>query len=341
MNKTKNLLPVNLQGDKNIEALCEAIDKVFAIEEEVDNLLIYLIDKVNPSALDLLAWQFHIENYELVQTETEKRNIIKKSIELHRYKGTAWAINEAIKSFGYKDVEIEEQMPDVKYDGQYYYAGTEDYMGGVRWALFKVLIDIGESKSLSASNIQRLVALIKKYKNVRSHLKDITFKSTVEDYFDSLADLFSSILSYTQEDIKPWGVRYDGSIFYNQATEKTYNGSLKHDAVAKYDRWSGIKHDNEWDLMDVTDIDLLQADEINIIPFYDGKLFYSGFKYGSDAPFAIDASMFIRIIKHINYNGKYNYGGIYYNNSFRYDSSKSYFGGIFYKGNIETQEAVV
>lgn len=38
------------------------------------------------SALEMLGWQFHIEGWELAQTDEEKRTLIKKAIELHRYK---------------------------------------------------------------------------------------------------------------------------------------------------------------------------------------------------------------------------------------------------------------
>jgi len=342
MNKTKDLLPVSLQGDKNLEALCEVIDRIFAIEEEIDSLLVYLIDRVNASAFDLLAWQFHVEGYELAQSEIEKRNIIKRSIELHRYKGTVWAVREAIKSCGYKDVEIEERLPEVKYDGQYYYAGTEDHAGGTRWALFKVLIDIGESKSLTVSDIQRLISLINEYKNVRSHLKDLTFKSTVEDSFDDFIDLLLQRIDFVHEDIKPWGIRYDGSILHNQAVRQIYSGSIKYNANAKYDEWASIqkKYDNEWDVFDEIYIDVSAQDNVSIDARYDGKLKYSGFKYGSNAPFAVDPAMQIEIIKHILHDGRYQYGGIYYNNAFKYDSSKSYFGGIYYAGNIKHVEAV-
>ncbi|MBI4691687.1 MAG: phage tail protein I, partial [Nitrospirae bacterium] len=98
MVKTKDLLPPNLQGDKNLEGLCEAADKVFAIEDKLDKLLVYLIDEVSADVLPFLAWQFHVEGWELSGTESEKRTLIKNSIELHRYKGTPWAIENALKS---------------------------------------------------------------------------------------------------------------------------------------------------------------------------------------------------------------------------------------------------
>jgi len=112
MVKTKNLLPANLQGDKNIEAICSAIDKVFTLENDLSKLLVYLIDQVEESALPFLAWQFHIEGYEKAQTIQEKRNLIKSAIELHRYKGTLFGIKTACTLAGSKLIRA--RTPDIR-----------------------------------------------------------------------------------------------------------------------------------------------------------------------------------------------------------------------------------
>lgn len=103
MAKTKELLPVSLQGDKNVEALCEAQDHVFSLEDEVYKLLIYpRIDSLSGEVLDLLAWQFHIEGWELARTETEKRELIKKAIDIHKLKGTLAGFRYALNVSGAK-----------------------------------------------------------------------------------------------------------------------------------------------------------------------------------------------------------------------------------------------
>ena len=112
MVKTKEILPPNLQGDKNIEALCEAIDKVFNVENDIKKLLIYIIDSVDSSALPHLAWQFHIEGWDTAQTETDKRNLIKRAIEMHRYKGTLYGIKTACGLAGSKVIRA--RTHDIK-----------------------------------------------------------------------------------------------------------------------------------------------------------------------------------------------------------------------------------
>ena len=154
MVKTNDLLPVNLQGDKNIEGLCSAIDKVFSLENDLSKLLVYLIDQVEESALNFLAWQFHIEGYDQAQTVQEKRNLIKSAIELHRYKGTPYAIKKVFQVLGL-DASLQEWFD---YNGDPY--------------KFKVLV---KSIIQDEDTYRRLTELINEYKNVRSWLDAISF----------------------------------------------------------------------------------------------------------------------------------------------------------------------
>jgi phage tail P2-like protein len=154
MVKTKNLLPANLQGDKNIEAICSAIDKVFSLENDLSKLLVYLIDQVEESVLPFLAWQFHIEGYDQAQTIQEKRNLIKNAIELHRYKGTPYAIKKVFQALGL-DASLQEWFD---YNGDPY--------------RFKVFV---RNIIQDEETYRRLIGLINEYKNVRSWLDAIGF----------------------------------------------------------------------------------------------------------------------------------------------------------------------
>ncbi len=107
LEKTKSLLPPNLVGDKNIEALCESADHVFALNAELYKLLIYSrIDELPEEVLDLLAWQFHIEDYEFAEDIWEKRKLIKEFYELHKIKGTVAGIKRALELAKAKPLRI-------------------------------------------------------------------------------------------------------------------------------------------------------------------------------------------------------------------------------------------
>ena len=107
LEKTKNLLPPNLAGDKNIEALCESADHVFTLNAELYKLLIYSrIDELPEEVLDLLAWQFHVEGYEFAEDIWEKRKLIKEFYELHKIKGTVAGIKKALELAKAKPLRI-------------------------------------------------------------------------------------------------------------------------------------------------------------------------------------------------------------------------------------------
>lgn len=71
---------------------------------DLSEFLPYLVDTVAPSALPYLADQFDIDGLQgfgMAETEQQQRDIIKKSIALHKFIGTPWAIREACRTVGF------------------------------------------------------------------------------------------------------------------------------------------------------------------------------------------------------------------------------------------------
>lgn len=162
-------------------------------EFELDKLLVYLIDTVNVDAIPYLAKQFDVLGYKgfrLAITEADQREIIKKSIELHRFKGTLWAVEEALKSIGYGDAIIEEHVEG-------------------HWAKFRVTIDLG-SHPLNVLEIDDLVRMISEYKNTRSHLADLSYTLSFEDSVIPLDSFFDG-QNYEESD----GVTIGGDFRHN------------------------------------------------------------------------------------------------------------------------------
>ena len=57
------------------------------------------------SLLDLLAWQFHVDEYDIAKTYAEKLAMVKASIQIHRKKGTKWAVKRAVEA-ALQDTEL-------------------------------------------------------------------------------------------------------------------------------------------------------------------------------------------------------------------------------------------
>ena len=162
-------------------------------------VLMYLIDTTSAEALPYLAEQLDVLGYKgwaLTTNEQEQRELLKKAIELHRYKGTPWAIKEALKSVGFGSSEISEGLPLFFYDGTYNYDGSQLHDGGVNnWAVFSAQVVLGNTKGLSLSEIETARRLIEEYKPARSRLISLSFLLQFNDNI-SIND---GQLSYTRE----------------------------------------------------------------------------------------------------------------------------------------------
>ena len=150
----KELTPPSI---RELQHLVDTFDTSFeGLKNLIINVLIYpRIDKIeDKKLLDLLAWQFHIEGYEQAQTIQEKRNLIKNAIELHRYKGTPYAIKKVFQALGL-DANLQEWFD---YNGDPY--------------KFKVFV---KTIIQDEDTYRSFIELINEYKNVRSWFDAIGF----------------------------------------------------------------------------------------------------------------------------------------------------------------------
>lgn len=153
------LLPPPLAGDERFRALGQLAARISDID--LSPLLVYLVDTVNASALPNLAEQFHIlgEGWQFARDDDERRRLLKRAIELHRYKGTRWAIEQVLET-----LDLSGQISEwFEYGGDPYY--------------FKINVDLS-SRGIDEATFDALVALINEYKNVRSHLERLTLSLT-------------------------------------------------------------------------------------------------------------------------------------------------------------------
>lgn len=160
---TQNIQPINDISSK-------VFDQLFARFQDIDTdvLLVYLVDTIDSSALVHLADQFHIMGYEgwlNTKTDDEKRALIKKAIELHRYKGTKYALINVLKSLNING--------DIK---EWFEYGGDPYH-------FKIDIFL-QNYAYNEKVFENLKKMIEEYKNVRSVLEEIS----IESQFDTTGD---------------------------------------------------------------------------------------------------------------------------------------------------------
>ena len=97
-----DILPSSIASDPQVSAAATALDpELQSVSHDIrETLILSRIDELSEPIVDLLAWQWHVDFYELAKTLAMKRATVKGSIPWHRKKGTRWAILEALKMLG-------------------------------------------------------------------------------------------------------------------------------------------------------------------------------------------------------------------------------------------------
>lgn len=188
MSGEKTILPPNFASIPHIEAF----DLTFANRLSllnIENIITNLVDTVPENVLPWLAKQFDVEGYrgwKLTENTQQRRDLIKQSIELHKYKGTIYGMKQAIKSVGFADVEILEGVlgaillcNGVAICNGEFTCGEGD--GTTQWACFNVIFDLGLLKGITADSTGNLRAIVNEYKNQRSRLLNINFEANVTE----------------------------------------------------------------------------------------------------------------------------------------------------------------
>lgn len=172
-----DLLPDSIAGDPTIRAAADALDGLLVPSvKAIPSLLLYArlygkepdllpplrrlaelaggLRELEEPLLDLLAWQLHVDNYEIARTYAEKLEMVKTSVAVHRKKGTPWAVETAVTAaLGNVETTVTEWY---------------DYEGGQPYH-FKVLVTLFE-QGIVADDINRARQIILETKNTRSHL---------------------------------------------------------------------------------------------------------------------------------------------------------------------------
>lgn len=302
--------------------LMRALDESAARIEEVDAPIETLWDPRRCPAefLPWLAWSVGVLDWDHDWPEETKRDVVAATPEIRRRMGTVWAVRQALIAAGYADAELEEGLPTLRHDGSENRNGQDDYAGGARWALFRLVADIGEDRGVGGDELERLIRLVRRTKPARSQLREIAYRSTVADELD-LDDQHQIRVKRPLDDVRPAGVRHDGSIDRNQATrepkEPTYHdrtyqrdGYLAYDGLTPHYTWDvhGHRRDNVWDRL-TTALGVHPDDDWQVESERDGRAAREGaMTHGGDQPPAVDAGV-IRRTERRRHNGRLTHDG--------------------------------
>lgn len=130
--------------------------------------------------LPWLAWAFHVDDWDDSWPESVRRKVVADSIEIHRRKGTPWAVERALADIGYP-TELDDDT------GAAY--------------IFNIAVSLSEGANVANVYAKALAAAMK-YKNTRSHIGSISLGSRTE-----LTSKASAACVFGAKcEIQPWSV---------------------------------------------------------------------------------------------------------------------------------------
>lgn len=167
---------------KNVPDLA-AYDNLFAARFsgiDFSSVLSNLLDVVPAVALPALALQYGVTGYNgwrYALTEADQRALLKRAIPLHQYKGTEYAIKEALKMIGLTPVTILKGMYFLYYNNDQFYNGSFFY-GDPSPYVIQVNVNQVNFPTLTPQNVIDAIAIIYEFKSARDYLVSVNYGTT-------------------------------------------------------------------------------------------------------------------------------------------------------------------
>lgn len=129
--------------------------------------------------LPWLSWTLSVEAWQDAKSDDAKRALILNSIEIHRHKGTPWAIRLLIRSLGFGEVDIIERVGGrihngtIRRDGVYPHASL-----ATSWATYMVALE----RPITNAQAERLRKLLPSVAPARCHLVALRYAAVANSH---------------------------------------------------------------------------------------------------------------------------------------------------------------
>ena len=133
--------PAIIEKDGKFTALADLSKRLNSLDKS--QIITGFVDLVPSRFLALLAEKWSVTGHDgwlLAESDEAKRKLIKRAVELHRYKGTPWAMREIIRQLGFGEVDIIEGLFDKRHDGSFTRDGTYYHGDRSKWAYYRVIL---------------------------------------------------------------------------------------------------------------------------------------------------------------------------------------------------------
>lgn len=186
-----SLLVPPLRNNTSLRAIEQLTTRL--LKQNVSSVVVMDIDNLPTDAFLHMAEQLSVLDepaWQLAPNNDAKRGLLKRAFELHRYKGTVYAIKLVFEMLDLGDVTIEEGRGAISYNGAHPFDGYYLHGSQKHWAVYRVLCSV----LLTAAQ----AAVAKRMLSTVAPARDVLY----EINFTSAKLIYNSF------------VRYDGSYNY-------------------------------------------------------------------------------------------------------------------------------
>lgn len=129
--------------------------------------------------LPWLSWTLSVEAWHEARSDEARRNLILTSIEVHRRKGTPWAIRLLIRALGFGEVTIIERVGGLTYSGSALYNGDYPHEPlADTWATYKLVFE----RPITNAQAARIRSLLPSVAPARCHLVGLRYAAVPNSY---------------------------------------------------------------------------------------------------------------------------------------------------------------
>ena len=153
----KSLMPVFMQSDEAVKALCSALNKVMGKPvSRIDTIRTWdQYNSLSESECDEMAYELDIDWYDSSATLDEKRKTIQYAQQIKRKRGTKWAVERLVSAY-FGDGKV-----------------TEWYEEDEPGTPFTFSI-VSYSPKITSENYNKFLEAVGAAKNERSHISSMT-----------------------------------------------------------------------------------------------------------------------------------------------------------------------
>lgn len=165
--RVEQLLPVNATpAEVAIEA---ATARIADVPLPIRDLLVP--DACPEPVLPWLAWSLSVDEWFSSWPVDRRRAVVASSAEVHRRKGTRFAVVQAIAAAGLGDAELLEHDAPELYDGVILHDGSVTHVTEDHWAEYTVVL----TRPMSIAQAAQARRIIEAVAPLRCHLKALEF----------------------------------------------------------------------------------------------------------------------------------------------------------------------